>query len=44
MEVDEEKIYTRNIWVGGLLVVLSAGCGLAAWMHSSCIDEFVIGF
>jgi hypothetical protein len=28
----------------GLLVILLAGCGLLAWMHWSCIDEFVIGF
>ncbi len=27
----------------GLLVVLSVGCGLQAWMPWSCIDEFVIG-
>jgi hypothetical protein len=43
MEVDEEKIYTNNISVlfSGLLVVLSARCGLAAWMHWSCT---VFGF
>ncbi len=28
----------------GLIVVLPAGCWLLAWMHWSCIDEFVIGF
>ena len=39
MEVDEEQIFRL-----GLLVVLSAGCVLLAWMHWSCIDEFVIGF
>jgi hypothetical protein len=33
-----------QIFAWGLLVVLSAGCGLLAWMHWSCIDEFVIGF
>jgi hypothetical protein len=35
MEVDDEKICTYNISVGGLLVVLSARCGLAAWMQWS---------
>jgi hypothetical protein len=30
IEVDEEQIYTQHFsW--GLLVVFSAGCGLAAW-------------
>jgi hypothetical protein len=40
MEVDEEKIYTYNIsfWV------LSARCGLAAWMNWSCTDDIVLGF
>ncbi len=33
-----------NISVGGLLVVLSARCGLEAWMHWSCIDVIVLGF
>jgi hypothetical protein len=28
----------------GLIEVLSARCGLAAWMHWSCIDEIVLGF
>jgi hypothetical protein len=28
----------------GLLVVLSARCGLEAWMHWSCIDVHVLGF
>jgi hypothetical protein len=32
----------RFAW--GLLVVLSTGCRLVAWMHWSCIDEFVLGF
>jgi hypothetical protein len=37
IEVDEEQIYIQYLgW--GLLVVLSAGCGLEAWMHWSCID------
>jgi hypothetical protein len=27
-----------------LLVVLSARCYLAAWMHRSCSDEIVLGF
>ena len=43
IEVDEEKIHIQH-FAWGLLVVLSAGCGLLAWMHWSCIDEFVIGF
>ncbi len=38
MEVDE-KIYT---W--GLLAVLSASCGLAAWMLWSFINVIVLGF
>jgi hypothetical protein len=45
MEVEKEQIYIQCFsW--GLLVVLSAGCGLAAWMHWSCIDELdtVLGF
>ncbi len=42
MEVDK-KIYTYNISVA-LLVVLSARCGLAAWMHWSSIDEIVLWF
>jgi hypothetical protein len=33
IEVDEEKVDTYNILVGGLLVVLSARCGLEAWMQ-----------
>ncbi len=42
MEIDEEKIYTYNTYFGwGLLVVLSARCGLAARMHRSCIDVIV---
>ncbi len=41
MEVDEEKIDTYNISV---VVVLSARCGLEAWMHWSCIDVIVLGF
>jgi hypothetical protein len=28
----------------GLLVVLSARCGLAAWIHWSCIDVIISGF
>ncbi len=32
IEVDEEQIYIQR-FAWGLLVVLSAGCGLAAWMH-----------
>jgi hypothetical protein len=39
MEVDEEQIFRL-----GLLVVLSARCGLAAWMHWSCVDLIVLGF
>jgi hypothetical protein len=35
-------IHTTFDW--GLLVVLSVRCGLAAWMHLSCIDEIVLGF
>ncbi len=42
MEVDEEKIVQYFGW--GLLVVLSARCGLEAWMHWSCIDVIVLGF
>jgi hypothetical protein len=43
MEVDEEQIYIHHFeW--SLLVVLSARRGIAAWMHLSCIDEFVIEF
>ncbi len=42
-EVDEEQIYKQH-FARGLLLVLSAGCGLLAWMHWSCIDEFGIGF
>ncbi len=41
-EVDEQ-IYIQH-FSGGLLMVLSAGCGLLAWMNWSCIDEFVVGF
>jgi hypothetical protein len=36
MEVDEEKL--------GLIVVLLARCGQAAWMHWSWIDVIVLGF
>jgi hypothetical protein len=43
MEVDEEQIYIQY-FACGLLVVLSAGCGLEAWMHWSCIDVIVLGF
>jgi hypothetical protein len=43
IEVVEEK-FTYNISHGVLLVVLSAGCGLLAWMHWSFIGQFVIGF
>ncbi len=40
MEVEKEQIYIQCFsW--GLLVVLSAGSGLAAWMHWSCTDELV---
>jgi hypothetical protein len=43
MEVDDEQIYIQHFdW--GLFVVLSSGYGLAAWIHWSCIDEFVIEF
>ncbi len=28
----------------GFACGLSAGCGLEAWIHWSCIDEIVIGF
>ncbi len=28
----------------GLLVGLSAVCGLVAWLHWNCIDEIVLGF
>jgi hypothetical protein len=44
MEVDEEKTYTYNISFWVCFVVLSARCGLAPWMHWSCIDEIVLGF
>ncbi len=46
IEVDEVQIYIKHFARGFLVdvVVLSAGSGLAAWMHWSCIDEFVIGF
>ncbi len=44
MKVDE-KISTYLQYFGwSLLVVLSAGCGLAAGMHWSCIDVIVLGF
>jgi hypothetical protein len=36
------QIYIQH-FAWGLIVVLSAGSGLAAWMHWRCIDEFVIG-
>ncbi len=35
------QIYVQHFALG-LLVVLSAGSGLVAWMHWNCIDEFVI--
>jgi hypothetical protein len=41
MGVDEEK-YNNLGW--GLLVVSSARCRLAVWMHWSCIDVIVVGF
>jgi hypothetical protein len=41
MAVDEVQIYIQH-FAWGLLVVLSAGCGLAAWM--TFIDEFVVRF
>ncbi len=41
MEVDEEQIYIQH-FAWDLLVVFSAGHGLAAWIHWSCIDGFVI--
>ncbi len=45
MEVDKEKIYTYKISVGVCLcMVLSARCGLAAWLHWSSIDEIVLRF
>ncbi len=37
IEVDEEQIL-HTTFALDLLVVLSAGCGLLAWMHWSCID------
>ncbi len=43
-KVDEEKIYTYNSSIRGLLVVLSARCGIAAWMNWICIDDIVLGF
>ncbi len=44
MEVDNENIYAYVQHLGwGMLVVLSARCGLAAWKHWSCIDEIVLG-
>jgi hypothetical protein len=43
IEIDEEQIY-RQYFAWGLLGVLSAGCGLLAWMHWSFIGEFVVGF
>ncbi len=37
------RIYIHHFgW--GLHEVLTAGCGLLAWIHWSCIDEFVLGF
>ncbi len=42
MEVDEEKIDTYNI-SDGVACVLSARCGLAAWMQWSCIDVIILG-
>jgi hypothetical protein len=41
---DMRSRFTYNISLEGLLMVLSVGCGLLAWMHWSCIDEFVTGF
>jgi hypothetical protein len=41
-EVDVEQIYIHH-FARGLLVFPSAGRGLTAWMHWSCIEEFVIG-
>jgi hypothetical protein len=32
----------RAIKTTGTLLAMSAGRGLAAWTHWSCIDEFVI--
>jgi hypothetical protein len=43
-EVEEEKIDTYNISVLGLLVVLSASCGLEPWMQWNCIDVNILGF
>jgi hypothetical protein len=43
MDVDKDQIYIQYFaWVC-LLVVLSAECGLAAWMHWSCIDGIFLG-
>ncbi len=37
------RIYIHHFgWA--LLVVLTAGCWLLAWIYFSCIDEFVLGF
>ncbi len=36
--------FIHTIFRRGLLVALSAGCGLAAWMHWSGIDVIVLGF
>jgi hypothetical protein len=45
MEVDEEKIDTYLQYFGWvLLVVLSATCGLEAWMHWSWIDVILLGY
>ncbi len=37
------QIYIQH-FAWGLILVLSAGNGLAAWMHWRCIVEFVLGF
>ncbi len=41
MEIDEEQIQYFG-W--GLLVILSARCGVAALMHWGSIDEFLLEF
>jgi hypothetical protein len=37
-------VQTIHYFGWGLLVVLSARCGLEAWMPWSCIDVTVLGF
>ncbi len=41
--VGDEQINIQH-FAWGLLGVLSAGCGLLAWVNWNCMDKFVIGF